>query len=148
MEWLLPKKDQERLSLHRYLNAQESNAVLIKDIMADLGWSRYMVLQNVETLRIDCQQIGDGNVPYLTLVDSNRALQIEQLQTISDTALLGYYIRNSLRFDVLMDIFFEVAQSNETIAGADVKIMDRLFWHREVPHSENFSKPGFQLKTA
>ncbi|MHC8518548.1 hypothetical protein [Weissella confusa] len=54
MEWLLPKKDQERLSLHRYLNAQESNAVLIKDIMADLGWSRYMVLQNVETLRIDC----------------------------------------------------------------------------------------------
>lgn len=36
--------------------------------------------------------------------------------------------------------------SNES--GADVKIMDRLFWHREVPHSENFSKPGFQLKTA
>ena len=32
--------------------------------------------------------------------------------------------------------------------GADVKIMDRLFWHREVPRSENFSKPGFQLKTA
>ncbi|WP_242459442.1 hypothetical protein [Weissella confusa] len=109
MEWLLPKKDQERLSLHRYLNAQESNAVLIKDIMANLGWSRYMVLQNVETLRLDCQQIGDDNIPYLTLVDANRALQIEQLQTISDTALMGYYIRNSLRFDVLMDIFFEVA---------------------------------------
>ena len=35
-----------------------------------------------------------------------------------------------------------------TNQGADVKIMDRLFWHREVPHSENFSKPGFQLKTA
>ena len=33
-------------------------------------------------------------------------------------------------------------------SGADVKIMDRLFWHREVPRSENFSKPGFQLKTA
>ena len=44
MEWLLPKKIQERLSLHRYLNAQESNVVLIKGIM-DLGWSRYMVLQ-------------------------------------------------------------------------------------------------------
>lgn len=32
MEWLLPKKDQERLSLHRYLNAQESNVVLIKGL--------------------------------------------------------------------------------------------------------------------
>ena len=28
-------------------------------------------------------------------------------------------------------------------AGADVKIMDRFFRHREVPDSENFSKPGF-----
>ena len=32
--------------------------------------------------------------------------------------------------------------------GADVKIMDRFFRHREVPDYENFSKPGFQLKTA
>ena len=32
--------------------------------------------------------------------------------------------------------------------GADVKIMDRFFRHRELPDSENFSKPGFQLKTA
>ena len=31
---------------------------------------------------------------------------------------------------------------------ADVKIMDRFFRHRELPDSENFSKPGFQLKTA
>ncbi|WP_260168858.1 hypothetical protein, partial [Leuconostoc lactis] len=29
--------------------------------------------------------------------------------------------------------------------GADVKIMDRFFRHRELPDSENFSKPGFQL---
>jgi len=34
------------------------------------------------------------------------------------------------------------------INGADVKIMDRFFRHRELPDSENFSKPGFQLKTA
>ncbi|TVV34267.1 hypothetical protein FO436_06530 [Weissella cibaria] len=40
------------------------------------------------------------------------------------------------------------ASQKKKATGADVKIMDRLFWHREVPHSENFSKPGFQLKTA
>ncbi len=34
------------------------------------------------------------------------------------------------------------------IDGADVKIMDRFFRHRELPDSESFSKPGFQLKTA
>lgn len=42
----------------------------------------------------------------------------------------------------------EEANKVQIDGGADVKIMDRLFWHREVPHSENFSKPGFQLKTA
>ena len=41
-----------------------------------------------------------------------------------------------------------IANTADSNTGADVKIMDRLFWHREVPHSENFSKPGFQLKTA
>ncbi|AKP35480.1 hypothetical protein NH16_09225 [Leuconostoc mesenteroides subsp. dextranicum] len=34
------------------------------------------------------------------------------------------------------------------VPGADVKIMDRFFRHRELPDSESFSKSGFQLKTA
>ena len=32
--------------------------------------------------------------------------------------------------------------------GADIKIMDRFFRHRELPDSENFSKPGFHPKMA
>ncbi|MBJ7676529.1 hypothetical protein HAU38_10545 [Weissella confusa] len=39
-------------------------------------------------------------------------------------------------------------KDNPTLMGADVKIMDRFFRHRELPDSENFSKPGFHLKTA
>ena len=91
MEWLLPKKDQERLSLHRYLNAQESNVVLIKGIMDSLGWSRYMVLQNVTMLRIDYQQIGDCNTSYLSIVDSNRALHIEQLRVLMSRLWTGFF---------------------------------------------------------
>ncbi|KRN21806.1 hypothetical protein IV69_GL000624 [Weissella confusa] len=34
-------------------------------------------------------------------------MQIEQLRTISDIALMGYYIRKSLGFEVLMDIFLK-----------------------------------------
>ena len=52
-------------------------------------------------------------------------------------------------FDELLDPHDdEIPWGEDFEGGADVKIMDRLFWHREVPHSENFSKPGFQLKTA
>ena len=116
MEWLLSKKDQERLLLHRYLLAQSKSTVLIKDVMHDLQWSRYMVLQNVESLRVDYRTIGDADMCYLELMDANRAMQVAHIQTISDTALRGFYIRNSLSFDILMDVFFEVAQSNEMIA--------------------------------
>ncbi|MFK8249359.1 methylenetetrahydrofolate reductase [Leuconostoc mesenteroides] len=43
---------------------------------------------------------------------------------------------------------FALRGDTPTKDGADVKIMDRFFRHRELPDSENFSKPGFQLKTA
>ena len=51
--------------------------------------------------------------------------------------LLGFYV-----------IAIYGPKATRYTSGADVKIMDRFFRHREVPDSENFSKPGFQLKTA
>ncbi|WP_100665058.1 helix-turn-helix domain-containing protein [Leuconostoc citreum] len=45
----------------------------------------------------------------------------------------------------LQELFIKVVSNDD---GADVKIMDRFFRHREVQDSKNFSKPGFQLKTA
>ncbi|MBJ7618704.1 DUF1700 domain-containing protein [Weissella confusa] len=42
----------------------------------------------------------------------------------------------------------EFGTPKQLARGADVKIMDRFFRHRELPDSENFSKPGFHLKTA
>lgn len=54
---------------------------------------------------------------------------------------------------IMNGILFMVIHSTDLnvvtlVYGADVKIMDRFFRHREVPDSENFSKPGFQLKKA
>ena len=43
---------------------------------------------------------------------------------------------------------YDTVLERVTGGGDDVKIMDRFFWHLEVPDSEKFSKPGFQLKTA
>ncbi|WP_259717475.1 hypothetical protein [Weissella confusa] len=43
----------------------------------------------------------------------------------------------------LEDNFIKYYTDSDELEGADVKIMDRFFRHREVPDSENFSKPGF-----
>ncbi|MBJ7650024.1 hypothetical protein [Weissella confusa] len=45
-------------------------------------------------------------------------------------------------------ILTAISTNEDKHDGADVKIMDRFFRHRELPDSENFSKPGFHLKTA
>ena len=42
----------------------------------------------------------------------------------------------------------DITTYGDNTFGADVKIMDRFFRHREVPDSEKFSKPGFQPKMA
>lgn len=68
---------------------------------------------------------------------------------VSDQSVYVIKIKNIQSSKILLEkdsMTAEVDGLNKY--GADVKIMDRLFWHREVPHSENFSKPGFQLKTA
>ncbi|RAU09263.1 hypothetical protein DEJ53_01990 [Weissella confusa] len=60
----------------------------------------------------------------------------------------GTGIKLAFNFLKANPLILLVTAITAVVVGADVKIMDRLFWHREVPHSENFSKPGFQLKTA
>ena len=49
---------------------------------------------------------------------------------------------------LLISIIVYAGAAQFVLVGADVKIMDSFFRHRELPDSENFPKPGFQLKTA
>ncbi|MBJ7623911.1 helix-turn-helix domain-containing protein [Weissella confusa] len=59
------------------------------------------------------------------------------------------YISNAAlakRYEMTVDAASRLV--GQLVKGADVKIMDRFFRHRELPDSENFSKPGFHLKTA
>ncbi|MBJ7701302.1 helix-turn-helix domain-containing protein [Weissella confusa] len=79
--------------------------------------------------------------------------QIEMLFSISFSELMEGVAEKPYQLNIgelaqLPDADLIRERERVMAAGADVKIMDRLFWHREVPHSENFSKPGFQLKTA
>ena len=66
--------------------------------------------------------------------------------------LASWAIRNNASYTEVAAKFGYVGTAQivkwKEIYGADVKIMDRFFRHRELPDSENFSKPGFQLKTA
>ncbi|MBJ7652303.1 hypothetical protein [Weissella confusa] len=69
--------------------------------------------------------------------------------TNQDNVQERYYLSKDIseRSDKLSDLV-DALKSQRDTSGADVKIMDRFFRHRELPDSENFSKPGFHLKTA
>ncbi|WP_407124823.1 helix-turn-helix domain-containing protein [Weissella paramesenteroides] len=116
MNWLLSKKDEERLALHQYLITHHSKTFLIKDLIKAMNWSRYLVLQAVQQLNVDYQAITKSSQIFITIADANRTMTLHNLQLISVGALKGYYLRQSLKFELLLDVFLEDVHSNETIA--------------------------------
>ena len=90
-------------------------------------------------------------------LDLSSAVNVFLRQVINDNGLPfqpNLEIKQMVAVDSLLDMIAEAKAEggNHTLdeikKGADVKIMDRFFRHRELPDSENFSKPGFHLKTA
>ena len=116
MEWLLSKKNKLCLDLFRYLVSQPHDTVVIQDIICDMGISRYQVIETVKQLSLDTTKIGRIKMIYIKMIDFNHAVEIENLRLITDASLLGYYIRLSLQFDILVDVFLEKASSNNDIA--------------------------------
>ncbi|MDF8372253.1 helix-turn-helix domain-containing protein [Weissella paramesenteroides] len=116
MNWLLSKKDEERLALHQYLITHHSKTFLIKDLIKAMNLSRYLVLQAVQQLNVDYQAITKSSQTFITIADANRTMTLHNLQLISVGALKGYYLRQSLKFELLLDVFLEDVHSNETIA--------------------------------
>lgn len=116
MNWLLSKKDEERLILHRYLMTHHSRTFLIKDLMVAINWSRYRILQAIQQLNIDYQSMTQSKQTFITVSDANRTITLTNLQLISTASLKGFYLRQSLRFEVLLDVFLEDIHSNEAIA--------------------------------
>ena len=116
MNWLLSKKDEHRLALHQYLITHHSKSFLIKDLMVAMDWSRYLTLQAAQQLNVDCQAIAQSAQDFIILSDANRTITLHDLQLISIAALKGYYLKQSLKFDLLLDVFLEGVHSNEVIA--------------------------------
>lgn len=116
MNWLLSKKDEERLMLHRYLMTHHSRTFLIKDLMTAVNWSRYRILQAIQQLNIDYQSMTKSKQTFIKVTDANRTVTLTNLQLIGAASLKGFYLRQSLRFEMLLDIFLEDIHSNEAIA--------------------------------
>ena len=116
MNWLLSKKDEERLILHRYLMTHHSRTFLIKDLMVAINWSRYRILQAIQQLNIDYQSITQSKQTFISVSDANRTITLTNLQLVSTALLKEFYLRQSLRFELLLDVFLEDIHSNEAIA--------------------------------
>ena len=82
MNWLLSKKDEHRLALHQYLITHHSKSFLIKDLMAAMGWSRYLTLQATQQLNIDCQAITQSSQDFIILSDANRTITLHDLHLL------------------------------------------------------------------
>ncbi|TVV33731.1 hypothetical protein FO436_03590 [Weissella cibaria] len=55
MDWMLQKKEREKLWLNTYLLQQNTDTVAVKQVVKELGWSRYLVQSNGIDLVRDLQ---------------------------------------------------------------------------------------------
>ncbi|WP_259716017.1 helix-turn-helix domain-containing protein [Weissella confusa] len=116
MDFLLSSKQLECLALYRYLASKGESTVIVKDIMEETGWTRYRILQNTVMLNEDLQTLMPDEDDYLLTEYANRVISIKNLQQVNDVVLIGYYLRNSLKFDILLDLLLEEVNSNNMIA--------------------------------
>ena len=57
MDWLLQKKERDKLTLKNYLMRQPFPMVPIKQVINDLGWSKYLVMNYGQALADDLAQL-------------------------------------------------------------------------------------------
>lgn len=73
-------------------------------------------MQALQQLNADYQAMNKSTQTFINVSDANRTITLQDLQLVSVAALKGFYLRQSLKFELLLDVFLEDVHSNETIA--------------------------------
>lgn len=116
MDWMLQKKEREKLWLNTYLLQQNTDTVAVKQVVKELGWSRYLVQSNGIDLVRDLQAL-QPDAPTLIAYDEHKKLfSINAALETAEHALRLHYLHQSLRNLFLNDLFFERLTSLEYFA--------------------------------
>jgi hypothetical protein len=119
MEWMLDKKDREKVQLMKLLFDDVNQEVSVRHIMAELGWSRYLTLDVVKKLADVLGEVYDlreNDEPFLYLAEGDKMVVFGHSRHINVDAVVLYMLRQSLTWQFMKELFLETITSYEDFA--------------------------------
>lgn len=113
---MLQKKEREKLWLNTYLLQQNTDTVAVKQVVKELGWSRYLVQSNGIDLVRDLQALHPDAPTLIAYDEHKKVFSINAALETAEHALRLHYLHQSLRNLFLNDLFFERLTSLEDFA--------------------------------
>lgn len=117
MEWLLHKKELDKLTLNKYLLEQPYTLVPVKQVINQLGWSKYLVMHYGQELIDDIERLSPNAQSYITFDASNQHFIVQSGHTISLHDPTLDYLNRSPKYHMLLALFLENFQSVEDFAA-------------------------------
>ena len=92
MDWMLQKKEREKLWLNTYLLQQNTDTVAVKQVVKELGWSRYLVQSNGIDLVRDLQALQPDAPTLIAYDEHKKVFSINAALETAEHALRLHYL--------------------------------------------------------
>ncbi|WP_261370617.1 hypothetical protein [Weissella cibaria] len=119
MDWMLEKKERQKIELLTYLKRQIQGEISVKEIGEALSWSKYLVLTVASELVADLTSIyGEEQTAdkSLQLSADEKKLLLSLKRHVNVDAVMLVYLRESLYWNFIKEVFLETVTSYEEFA--------------------------------
>lgn len=128
MDWLLDKKDQEKMQLLRVVYREHDQYMTIQRLMTQLQWSRYLIIDVVGRLAEDLSAeygMTKSGDPILQVSADKKGILLTYSRQINPDAFMLKYLAQSLTWQFVVGLFNETitsyaqfAEDNLTTVGS------------------------------
>lgn len=120
MEWMIEKKDRQKVELLRYLVSRPEIKLPLKIVQEYFDWSKYMVLSTIRGLFDDMQEFYGEEPSFFKLSEDEKMIELTQNRNVDSNVFALQYMRQSIPWQLMRETFNETMRSYEDFA-------DRIF---------------------
>ena len=120
MEWMIEKKDRQKVELLRYLVSWPEIKLPLKVVQEYFDWSKYMVLSTIRGLFDDMQEFYGEEPSFFKLSEDEKMIELTQNRNVDSNVFALQYMRQSIPWQLMRETFNETMRSYEDFA-------DRIF---------------------
>ena len=107
MQWMIEKKDRQKVALLEYLMQRPELRLSIKMVQEAFDWSKYIALTTIRDLVADLATFYPDLEPFVTLSDDEKTLILNRERNYDATMFRLNYLRESIPWLLMKELFDE-----------------------------------------